>query len=341
MKDDFNDSVKELITKYLADEASSEEVRALQEWITQAPENERQYLAYKKVFELSRQHYAQKASDTHTVDIDEEWGHFMSNIRGRIIEPETKNRVLEKPSYSLWYKIAAAVLLVAVSGWIITRFVGNDDNVSYYTASNIMTVKLPDGSQVILNRNSELSYSSSFDDQSRTVILKGEAFFDVTPNRHKPFIIQANDARVEVVGTSFNVLAYDSTNEVEVVVQSGVVKLSGSDHKSEVKLQAGDKGIYSKTSHQLSSGINEDVNFRSWNTRKIVFIEDDLRTVVATLNKTYHANISIATDIPPSCVVTVTFDQQSLEAVLNVLETTLNLTFRTNGNQIEITAAGC
>lgn len=341
MKDDFNDSVKELITKYLAGEASSEEVRALQEWITRAPGNERQYLAYKKVFELSRQHYAQKADETHTVDIDQEWAHFMSNIRGRATAPETKIHALETSSYSLWYKMAAAVLLVAISGWIITRFVGNDNNIRHQTASNTMTVKLPDGSQVILNRNSELSYSASFDDQNRTVLLTGEAFFEVTPNPHKPFIIQANDARVEVVGTSFNVQAYDSTNEVEVVVQSGVVKLSGGDHKTEVKLKAGDKGIYSKTSHQLSSGINKDVNFLSWNTHKIVFTEDDLRTVVATLNKAYHANISIAADIPPSCVVTVTFDQQSLEAILNVLETTLNLTFRTNGNQIEITAAGC
>lgn len=341
MKDDFNDSVKELITKYLADEASSEEARALQEWITQAPENERQYLAYKKVFDLSQQHYAQKADETHTVDIDHEWNHFMNNIRGRVLEPETKIRALEKPSYSLWYKIAAAILIVAVSGWIITRFVGSDENMSYQTASNTMTVKLPDGSQVILNRNSELSYSASFNDENRTVILKGEAFFDVTPNAQKPFIIQANDASIEVVGTSFNVLAYDSMREVEVVVQSGVVKLSGGDRKTEVKLQAGDKGIYSKDSHQLSSGINNDVNFLSWNTRKIVFTEDDLRTVVATLNRTYQANISIAADIPASCVVTVTFDQQSLEAVLNVLETTLNLTLRTNGNQVEITAAGC
>lgn len=341
MKDDFNDSVKELITKYLADEASSEEARALQDWITQAPENERQYRAYKKVFELSQQHYAQKADETHTVDIDQEWNHFMNNIRGREIEPGAKIRALEKPSYSLWYKIAAAVLLVAVSGWIITRFIGNDENVSYQTASNTMTVKLPDGSQVILNRNSELSYSASFNGENRAVTLKGEAFFDVTPNPQKPFIIQANDARIEVVGTSFNVLAYDSMSEVEVVVQSGVVKLSGGNRNAEVKLQAGDKGIYSRNSHELSSGINKDVNFLSWNTRKLVFTEDDLRTVVATLNKTYHANISIATNIPASCVVTVTFDQQSLEAILNVLETTLNLTFRTSGNQIEITAAGC
>ena len=341
MKDDFNDSVKELITKYLADEASSEEARVLRDWIEQTPENERQYLAYKKVFELSRQHYTRKTEETHAIDIDHEWNHFMNNVHVKEIEPETKIRSLDKPSYSSWYKLAAAVLLFAVSGWIITRFVTGDNDMVYQTAANTMTVKLPDGSQVILNRHSELSYSASFGGANRTVILKGEAFFDVTPNPQKPFIIQANDAQVEVVGTSFNVLAYDSMSVVEVVVQSGVVKFSGLDLKTEVKLQAGDKGIYSKTSNKLSSGVNEDVNFQSWNTHKIVFTENDLRTVIATLNKTYHANIAITADIPASCVVTVTFDQQSLEAVLSVLETTLNLTFRTSGNRIEITAAGC
>jgi ferric-dicitrate binding protein FerR (iron transport regulator) len=89
------------------------------------------------------------------------------------------------------------------------------------------------------------------------------------------------------------------------------------------------------------SAVNQDVNFLSWNTGRLVFVENDLRSVLETLKKTYHADIVIRTDIPVSCIVTVTFDQQSLESVLKVLESTLNLKYVINGNTVEITEAGC
>jgi ferric-dicitrate binding protein FerR (iron transport regulator) len=72
-----------------------------------------------------------------------------------------------------------------------------------------------------------------------------------------------------------------------------------------------------------------------------VFEKNDLKSVVETLNKIYQTNIVIMTDVPPTCEVTVSFDHQTLESVLHVLENTLNLTYRINGNKIEITAAGC
>jgi transmembrane sensor len=341
VKNDFDDSVKELITKHLAGEASSEEETALRDWIAEAQENERHYLAYKKVFEISENHYAHQAEAMHTVDIDHEWNHFITTIQRNEGKPEAKLRSIEKSPLNFWYKIAAAIALVAVSGWIILNFISGDNTIHYETASETRTISLPDGSQVTLNSHSELSYSSSFNEKDRTVTLQGEAFFEVTRNPQKTFRIHANSAVVEVLGTSFNVLAYDSLAQVEVVVETGTVKLSVPDSKTEVKLVAGEKGIYSKGSQQVSSSINKDVNFQSWNTRKIIFTEDDLRAVVETLNKIYRANITIAADVPASCVVTVTFDHQSLDAVLHVLETTLNLTYQVNGNQIVITAAGC
>ncbi|HEY9046048.1 MAG TPA: FecR domain-containing protein [Ohtaekwangia sp.] len=338
MNTDFNDSVKELMTRYLASEASPDEEKELLAWIARAPENEKHYQEYKKLFDLSREHYTRKETDR-AVDLDLEWNHFLNTIQQK--KSESNVRTLEPRSFAVWYKIAASILLLAVTGWIVLQFLPKGKDVQYQTASNTLTVSLPDGSQVTLNSHSSLSYSASYNDDNRTVALKGEAFFNVTRNPQKPFIIQANDAQVEVLGTSFNVLAYDSLSAVEVVVETGVVKLSVPALKTEVKLEAGQKGIYSRQASQLSSKVNDDINFQSWNTRKIVFEEEDLRTVIATLNRIYQANITVAADIPASCAVTVTFDHQSLEAVLRVLENTLNLTYKINGNQIEITAAGC
>jgi transmembrane sensor len=338
VKDEKNDIARDLVTRYLSGEASAEDEKQLLNWIAQKPENEQDYLATKKIFELSEQHYTAKGSELLDVDIDHEWNHFMSNIKKeapvRTLEPE-------KQSSQLWYKIAAAILLLAVTGYLLNYFTTKTEEFTFDTADNTRTVSLPDGSQVILNKHSHIAYTTDFGKQDRKVKLTGEAFFQVNHDASKPFIIDVNNATIEVLGTSFNVRAYDQLKDVEVVVETGVVKLSASDHKTEVKLAAGQKGLYTRSNEAISSGINKDINFLSWNTQKIVFMENDLQSVVETLNKTYQVNIIIATNVPATCEVTVSFEHQTLESVLRVLERTLNLTYQIKGNQIEITGAGC
>lgn len=331
---------EELIIRYLSGEASAEEEKKLLAWIVQRPVNERRFLASKKVFELSNKHYAGREGQRLDIDVDQEWNHFVNNI-GKRKPARERSLMPDGPSGGSWLRMAAAILLLLMSGAIVYYYVIKNSDVRYQTADNTLMVSLPDGSHAILNAHSELSYSSTFGEKHRRVKLKGEGFFNVERDMQKPFIIDVNQGEVEVLGTSFDVQGYDDREAVEVVVQTGVVKFSVPEAKAEVTITAGQKGVYSKTGHHISSFLNEDPNFLSWNTRTLVFEEDDLRTVIETLNKTYHVNIVIASEIPASCVVTVTFDHQTLEAVLNVLQTTLNLTYQINGNRIEITRAGC
>jgi transmembrane sensor len=337
VQDDHNDSVKTLLTRHLAGETSPEEDKQLHSWLRQSAENERQYTEFKKVFELSMKHYAQKTGEELPINIDREWDHFMDTIHNT----PAKAVKLQSSSNRIWLKIAASLLIVIISGFVINYFFGNNKHLVYQTAGSTLTITLPDGSDVILNTYSKLSYATDFGHGDRTVTLAGEAFFNVVRDTQKHFIIRAKDAQVQVLGTSFDVKAYDSLQTIEVVVQSGVVGLSVPQLKTEIKLEAGQKGIYTIENKQLGGQPNNDPNFISWNTHKITFNESDLRTVVDVLNKTYHANIVIATNVPAACVVTVSFDNQSLDAVLAVLKSTLNLTYRINGNQIEITDAGC
>jgi ferric-dicitrate binding protein FerR (iron transport regulator) len=341
VKDDQDDMVKELIPKYLVGEASDDEAQAVLAWIAAAPENERHYQHIKKILAVSDEYYAAKATEVLDINIDQEWNHFKHTIAKGDSNPVIELRSTRSATTFNWYKIAAALLMVAVSAFVINYFVNKPEDIFHQTADNTLSVVLPDGSQITLNRHSSLAYSSAFGDDERTVTLVGEGFFDVVRNTRKPFIIEVNKAKVEVLGTSFNIRAYETTKKVEVIVKTGVVRLSAPDLKTEIKLTAGEKGVFALETQALASDVNKDVNFLSWNTRTLIFEENDLRTVIETINKTYHTNITIATDIPVSCVVTVSFDQQTLDAVLNVLETTLNLTYKINGNQIEIISAGC
>jgi len=332
--------IDELITRSLAGETTTEEEKNLSAWIALAEKNKVHYEKLKKAFMLGDSYYKKEKQPEPVLDIDQEWNHFLKQIDAN---PKDNVRTLHHPikTSSVWMRVAAALLLVVVSGFIINYFISSNKTTVIETADATQQITLPDGSQVTLNKNSQLSYTTDFGKETRSVSLKGEAFFDVARDPQKRFVISANEATVEVLGTSFNVQAYDSEKQLEVVVATGIVKLSVPNVKQEVTLQAGDRGVYARTEKQLTQITNTDINFMAWKTRKLMFMETDLYTVIETINHAYQTNITIAANVPATCLVTVTFDQQSLEAILNVLKTTLNLTYKTENGTIIITDAGC
>jgi len=332
--------IDELITRSLAGETASEDEKSLLAWIALAETNKEHYEKLKRAFMLGDSYYKKAKQAEPLLDIDQEWNHFLKQIDAK---PKDNVRTLHHPTKtsSVWMRVAAALLLVVVSGFIINYFISSNKTTVIETANATQEITLPDGSQVTLNKNSQLSYTTDFAKETRSVSLKGEAFFDVARDPQKRFVISAKEATVEVLGTSFNVQAYDSEKQLEVVVATGTVKLSVPNAKQEVTLQAGDRGVYARTEKQLTQITNIDINFMAWKTRKLIFMETDLSTVIETINHTYQTNITIATNVSATCMVTVTFDQQSLEAILNVLKTTLNLTYKTENGTIIITDAGC
>ena len=328
--------IRELMARYLAGEASAQESEDLREWIAAAPENKQEFDRFKKLFEITSDQLRRNAAAAGglAIDIDREWDRFRASVGNRKVIP------LQKERSSGWMRVAAAILLLVASGLVINYFIYRTSDVHYQTASDTKVIALPDGSRVTLNRKSRLSHSPEFNEENRAVQLSGEAFFEVADNVQLPFVIHTNEGTVEVIGTTFNVQAYDSTSDVEVVVETGVVLFSVPAVKS-LELKAGTRGVYKKESRDMTSGVNDDVNFQSWNTQRMIFTDAPLRKVVETINRTYNVNITVATGVPESCAVTVTFDKQSLDAVLRVLENTLGLEIRREGGNIEITGAGC
>jgi len=327
-----DDSVNDLITKHLAGETTASEQKALFTWINEHPENKRHFDQFRKAFDLTERHFKIPSTDI-DLDIDEEWAHFTESIG-----EDDKVRRLSPPG--IWLRIAATVLILVVAGAALYNYLKADHTV-FETAENKTTISLPDGSEVILNGYTTLSFDPDFGKENRTIFLEGEAFFNVQHDANKPFIILTDNTKVQVLGTSFNVIAYDSVSEVEVIVETGKVSMQTRDGRENVDLAAGQKGIYSKTKQALITTVNDDVNYRAWSTRHIVFAETDLRSVIETLRRTYHADIRLPANVPETCILTVTFDNQSLESVLKVLERTLNIRYTIQGNKVHITEAGC
>lgn len=328
--------IDDLISRYLVGEARPEEQEQLNAWIASSVKNDLYYQKLKRAFDLSGTYYSRKASEA-AIDVDQEWNHFVNQIENK--ESTPVRSIVPERNIS-WIRIAATLLLLIASGFIINYFLFTSRDIQFETADNTLEITLPDGSQVTLNRYSELAYNPDYGKQERRVRIKGEGFFDVERNPQKTFVIEINKATVEVLGTSFNVRGYETEN-LEVVVKTGTVKLSAPEKNRNIILKAGERGVYEKDTKNLTQVTNTDLNFLAWKTRKIIFEESDLRSVVESINRIYGSDIRIAAQVSESCVVTVTFEQQSLESILNVLKDTLNLTYSSKNGVIEITHAGC
>lgn len=326
------------IAKHLSGETTPAEETELQEWIAQNPANEKLYLDLKKVNQFGKQHYETRALLSQDIDLHQEWNQFLKNtgnqkdIKVVTLEPST-NRI------NNLFKFAAAILLLLGIGVVINYFTEKSATIVYQTTAKTEEVELPDGSIITLNKNSTISYSESFGVADRFVNLSGEAFFDVTKDKDKHFFIVTQKAQIEVLGTSFNVRADAKSEETEVVVSTGVVKLSTNETQEAITLNPGDKGIAMKG--RVTGKVNENVNFLAWKTGKLVFEENQLDTVFETLSRIYQIDIITEPTIPPSCEVTVTFEKQSIESIFNVLKSTLDLEYVIDSTEIKITRVGC
>ena len=127
---------------------------------------------------------------------------------------------------------------------------------------------------------------------------------------------------------------------VEITVESGVVTLTSKQEK-QIVLKAGNSGKYNKERKELELIQSSDPNQISWKTRDLYFDGSSLQEVVDLINQVYDAHLIISNEALASCQITVTFKGQSLDAILNVLESTLDLEILQVGNQFRLEGSGC
>ena len=229
------------------------------------------------------------------------------------------------------YRMAAAILvgaLLFVSGYEFFYRPASSASMSQVVATDkvLNTVALPDGTFVSLNSNTKISYPKKFSGKNREVTIEGEAFFEVKPDKNKPFIIHAGKAQIRVLGTSFSVSAYPATKQVEVIVQTGKVqvvnKTSEKLQTDELILTPGDKGTLVYASNTMQKTTNQDPNFIAWKTHNLTFKATSLREVIENLEKVYKVNIRLADPKLNELLLTAQFNDYPLDFILKVIENT-------------------
>jgi len=167
--------------KHLLGEASPEEEQAVNEWMSKNAANKETYLQLQKIWDNSK-----KLAANSTVDADKAWERFQKRVGDQNQAP----KILKSGRFS-WMRIAASVILIAGLGILAYFMINNygSKEIVAQTGQNVLIDTLPDGSVITLNKRSAITYPSKFKGNSRAIALKGEAFFNVAPDKKKPFII--------------------------------------------------------------------------------------------------------------------------------------------------------
>ncbi|MEH0156339.1 FecR domain-containing protein [Limibacter armeniacum] len=209
----------------------------------------------------------------------------------------TSNVVQMKTSSTAWMKYvgaAAVVLLVLGAGFFILKNEVLKPEMSIAIAKEeAKRIQLADGSEVWLSEGSELSYPVAFQGNSRNVSLKGQAFFEVTKNPKKPFVIETENSHTRVLGTSFRLT--DQAGQIEMEVVTGKVEFSSTKlHDEKVLLVGTEKA--SLIDGKMVKGATDMDHAASLMRSELEFKANTMTEVVNTLNKAYGKNITIESD---------------------------------------------
>lgn len=283
-------NIDRIIIRYLLDEADEAEKIFLLNWMKEDIANQHHFFAFKATWEHANQNIQEVAKT----------GESWMSLKEQIEEKESDGT--RRSLIPVFLKYAAAIVLISVLGFtafiISKKFTPGEEPL---TVTQIVTengqkkeITLPDGTKVWLNSGTTFSYTGNYGKSNREVSLLGEAFFDVTRDESKTFIVNAGDLTIKVLGTSFNVNCYPNNKVVETTVVSGIVSIED-DLKAEgseiVILNKMEKGTYNKDQHIISiESSTADVSARPLKLKKITLNEEETGYIASWKDQTLSFN---------------------------------------------------
>ncbi|MBW1658547.1 FecR family protein [Flavobacterium quisquiliarum] len=266
--------------------------------------------------------------------------------------------------------IAAAILVGLFSAWFFKNDILPHDNIVTYNelveenneglveqtnnTEKSQTITLSDGSSVLLQPNSKLSYPKIFTGNERKVYLSGEGFFEISKNPKKPFFVYANEIVTRVVGTSFRIKAYPDQQNVEVLVRTGKVRVKSNDMVRSVENEeiillpnqavrfARKDFVFNKITNITADPIlvNSVTNIEQLSFE---FTDIPVAQILETIEQAYLVDIDFPNDKLKDCRLTTSLSDQPLAEKLKIICKSIgnDTNYEMNGNQIVITTSGC
>lgn len=253
-----------------------------------------------------------------------------------------------KPRFTLkryWMQIAASLLFIIAGGLTVLTYMQRQE-INTLAEQNVVIrsgdygkslVTLPDGTIVHLNAKSSLTYSQDFGRTDRKVELSGEGFFEVKKDTEKKFTVGTGYIDVTVLGTKFNVYAYEDKEMVEMSLVEGSVNITTElpPYRS-INVKPNEKVTYNKITGELKHEQTSNKIETAWMNKELVFRSEPLKNVFDCLSRKFAVTFNVNDEELLNDIYTGTFEDENIESIMRVLKIHYNFEYKNEDNMITI-----
>lgn len=323
---------EQLLLRFLYKECTAEDLIQIDQWISSDEANANWFFEMEKVWTLRDE---LKLSDENELEVA--YNRFLSSLH----EKKVVRLPSPKPNLITWIGSVAAVLLIGVLLLGIYQFTNTRQQ---FTADNVVEVSrgqqasltLSDGTKVWLNSGSRFSYPSQFSNKTRTVSLQGEGFFEVVHNGETPFVIDANQLKVKVLGTKFNIRSYPDES-VAIILKEGKVEVSTPDDKPSIIMQPNQQIRYSKSTGMTLSKNVDIFAGEGWRFGRLMFAGCPLKEIMNAIERKFDVQVAITDPaLEKESFTCNTKADASIEQIFELLKNTQRLNYSITGKRITI-----
>ena len=321
----MKESIEVRIGRYFAGEADIHEKELLEKEMESDPALREQFLLLQKIWQNSH------VPTDLAWDSDRGWQKFNDRTIGQ-------NRVVTLSRSRSW-RWAIAASLVLVMG--LTFFLWNSGK-SFdcaYDKDGTNQLVLSDGSKIYLNEGASVTVHS-FKRKTRKVDLRGEAYFEVTPDAKKPFIVKAGGTLTEVVGTAFNIDQIE--DQTSIFVNNGkVIFRSQKEDNIAIALTSGEAAVFQN--ENIKPIANPSPNMHAWHSKELSFKSMTLGDIIADVSSYFKYEITFENETIKNCATTGTlsFKEPKIETVLSSVLFTVNASYVMEGTKCTIKGGDC
>ncbi|MHA4811924.1 FecR family protein [Flavitalea flava] len=334
----------EFVAQFISGKYSQDEYASFLDWVENASLDE--------LGAIADQHESLQEDWSAGPEPSAEW---IAQIESKLdVAEENERQAPVKKMYSerkrrrnIWMAAASVLILLTTGGyWFLHEPVSMTGTgkkstgvlltVLYVPMGQQKDLVLADGTKIWLNAASTLKYPSSFTGKERSVELAGEAYFEVAKNAAMPFRVKINNAKVEVLGTEFNIMAYVDEPVSKTTLVNGSVRIMRG--VESVVLQPGEQAqIVNPAAGGMDIPIKvkrdiDPVGAISWKSGNLVFKQDDLHTIARVLSRAYDVNIQYIGAIPDRQVSAVFPIKEGIQEILKELASQ-DIHFKINENK--------
>ena len=340
-----NTDIDQIIANFLSGSLTDFERERLKAWESKSAKNTYQLEELRKLWK-------ERSQERKTINASE----LKRSIWSKGVKEDSKQFSIRQTGfYQLLVnrKVAATIIFFLVIGGLyfaqqhIPTKEANTENQEYISKINPpgqkLHIQLPDGSKVWLNADSRISYKENFADSIRAINLEGEAYFEVMRDSLHPFLVHTDKLSVSVLGTGFNVCAYQDDNDISVALVHGSVEvLMNHPAESETILLSPGKGItYSREINDYKKFSIDENEFlfgriTSWRNGILVFDGQDFDSFIKDISRWYGVKATIQGDPPKNWHVRASFENEYLNNVLDAISFNKEFTYDLSKKELKL-----